>query len=225
MSHTIVFDVNETLLDLRALDSHFQRIFGDAAARPAWFSQTLQLSLVATIVESYSDFATLASAALEMVAARRGTTLTPADRQSILEGLRTLPPHADVQPALKRLRQAGFRLATLTNNPPHVVEAQLQNARLAQYFERMLSVEAVQRFKPATAVYHMAASEIGVAPSDMWLVAAHDWDVWGALHAGCRGAFVARPGAVLNGLMPRPEIVGADLAEVAEHLIQFKEHG
>lgn len=223
MSPFIVFDVNETLLDLRALDSHFQRVFGDAAVRPAWFSQTLQLSLITTIVEAYTDFATLAGAALDLVAARRGATLSAADRQSILGAMRTLPPHPDVVPGLERLRQAGLRMATLTNNPPPVVMAQLQNAGLAHYFERMLSVEAVRRFKPAAEVYQMAATELGVTPSDMWLVAAHDWDVWGALRAGCHGAFVARPGTALNTLMPRPEIIGAHMVDIAEQLISLQE--
>lgn len=30
----IVFDVNETLLDLKALDPQFEQIFGDASIRP-----------------------------------------------------------------------------------------------------------------------------------------------------------------------------------------------
>jgi 2-haloacid dehalogenase len=41
MSRICVFDVNETLLDLRALDSHFEHVFGDATVRQAWFAQLL----------------------------------------------------------------------------------------------------------------------------------------------------------------------------------------
>jgi len=47
------------------------------------------------------------------------------------------------------------------------------------------------------------------------LVAAHAWDVAGALRAGCATAFVARPGQVLDSLAPWPDIVGADLDAVA----------
>lgn len=215
----IVFDVNETLLDLRALDPHFAEVFGEAAARPAWFAQVLQLSMVTTLVDAYVDFAAVAGAALEMVAARRGVVLTAAARGQILGAMRALPPHPDVGPGLARLADAGFRLATLTNNPPAVVEAQLAQAGLSAYFERRLSVEAVRCFKPAAAVYAMAARELGAAPEALWLVAAHDWDVYGALRAGWHGAFVARPGMVLNALMPRPEIIGADVTVVADQLI------
>ena len=49
MQKIIVFDVNETLLDLRGLDSIFEQIFGDAALRPMWFSQMLQVAFVGSV--------------------------------------------------------------------------------------------------------------------------------------------------------------------------------
>lgn len=51
------------------------------------------------------------------------------------------------------------------------------------------------------------------------LVAAHGWDVSGALAAGCEAAFVARPGMVPSPLGPRPDVIGADLAEVAAQIL------
>lgn len=39
MARVCVFDVNETLLDMAALDPHFERLFGDATARGRWFGQ------------------------------------------------------------------------------------------------------------------------------------------------------------------------------------------
>jgi 2-haloacid dehalogenase len=50
------------------------------------------------------------------------------------------------------------------------------------------------------------------------LVAAHAWDVAGALAAGCAAAFVARPGKMLSPLGDVPDVIGADLAEVAAAL-------
>lgn len=220
MKKLIVFDVNETLLDLRALDPHFKRIFGDASVRAAWFAQVLHASLAATITGHYHDFGKIAGAALEMVAARNNRALAAEDKTAILGALRSLPAHADVTAALERLRAAGFRLFTLTNSPPHVVEAQLQNAGLGEYFERALSVDKVKQFKPAAAVYRMAASELQADVGQIRLVACHDWDVAGALSAGCAAAFVARPGMVLNPLMPAPDISGRDLVEVAEKIVQ-----
>lgn len=219
MKRVIVFDVNETLLDLAALDPIFARVFGDATARVAWFDQVLHSALVATVTDAYSDFGTVGMAALEMVAARRGATVGEADRTAVREGMRTLPPHPEVRESLERLRDAGLRLATLTNNALPVVEAQLANAGLRDLFEQVLSADEVRRLKPAPEPYRLAAERLGVEIGQVRLVAAHAWDVAGAQRAGCAAAFVARPGRVLDPLAPRPDVVGVDLREVAAGIL------
>ena len=220
MPRICVFDVNETLLDLGALDPHFERTFGDASVRRAWFLQLLQSALVATVTGAYSDFGTIGGAALEMVAEREGVDLSDEDKQKILGGMRELPPHPEVAESLDLLRDAGFRLATLTNSTKQVAEAQMESSGLRDYFEQILSADDVRRLKPAPEPYHMAAESLGVEVGEVRLVAAHAWDVAGALRAGCAAAFVARPGMVLDPLVERPDVVGADLREVAERILE-----
>jgi len=64
----------------------------------------------------------------------------------------------------------------------------------------------------------MVAKRTGVPIGDVRLVAAHGWDIAGALAAGCRAAFVARPGAVLYPHGPQPDMIAPDLAGVADAL-------
>lgn len=222
MSRVIVFDVNETLLDLKALDVHFERVFGDAAVRGMWFAQVLRSAMVADITGHYTDFGTVGGAALDMTAARQGVDLSAEDRQAILGGMLTLPPHPEVPAALARLRDAGLRMAALTNSTQKAAETQLTNAGLIDYFERALSVELSRRYKPAADVYRMAAGRLGVTTDQMRMVAAHNWDITGAMRAGCAGAFITRPGMVLGPLDETPDIIGDDLAEVAEQIIQIE---
>ena len=220
MPRACVFDVNETLLDLSALDPSFEHVFGDAGGRREWFLQMLQSAFVSTITGSYSDFGTLGEAALQMTAERRGVTLSDKDSQQILSGMRELPPHREVEESLDRLRDAGFRLAALTNSTQQVAEAQLENAGLAGYFEQALSADTVKRLKPAPEPYRMAAESLGKHVNGVRLIAAHAWDVAGALRAGCAAAFVARPGMVLDPLVEPPDVVGADLREVTDGIIE-----
>ena len=222
MARVCVFDVNETLLDLRALDPHFEQAFGDAAVRRAWFLQLLQSALVATVTDSYSNFGEVGGAALEMVAEREGVDLSDEDKHKILGGMRELPPHPEVAESLERLREAGLRLATLTNSTQQVAEAQMENSGLRDYFEQILSADSVGRLKPAPEPYRMAAQSLGVEVEAVRLVAAHAWDVAGALRAGCAAAFVARPGMVLDPLVERPDVVGADLREVADSILEIE---
>jgi len=219
MPRIYVFDVNETLLDLRALDPLFAETFGDAATRREWFSQMLQLAFVSTITGEYRDFGELGAAALDMLASRRSVSLKRERRTTLLGGLRQLPPHPEVPASLKRLRKAGLHLVSLTNSTLAVSQAQLAYAGLESFFERQFSADMVRRLKPAPEPYQMVAQDLGVSLGDLCLVAAHTWDIAGALKAGCSAAFLARPGMVLDPSAARPAIVGADLSEIADQLL------
>ena len=220
MARVCVFDVNETLLDLGALDPHFERVFGDASVRQTWFGQFLTSWLTAMVTGVYQEFGTIGGTALEMVAERQGVELSDEDKGQILSGMQELPPHPEVKENLGRLRDAGIRMATLTNSTQQVADAQLDNSGLSEYFDQVLSADAVKRLKPAPEPYRMAAESLGVEVGQIRLVAAHAWDVAGALQAGCAAAFVARPGMVLNPLFEHPDVVGADLREVADGILE-----
>lgn len=223
MPRVCVFDVNETLLDLEALDPHFERVFGDASVRQEWFGQMIQSAFVSTITGAYSDFGAIGGAALGMVAERHGAELSEEDRNSILTTVPQLPPHPEVREALERLREAGLRLATLTNSTQRVAENQMKNSGLGEHFEQILSADAVRRLKPAAEPYRMAAEKLGVEVGDIRLVAAHAWDVAGALRTGCAAAFVGRPGKVPDPLVALPDVVGSDLLEVADGIIEAED--
>lgn len=215
----LAFDVNETLLDLTALDPIFQRVFGDAGQRRQWFAQMLQLAFVGGLTGRYVDFSQAQHGALEMLARRTRTALPDGTGEEIAQTMRRLPPYPEVPGALDRLRGAGFRLVALTNSTAEVERDQLAHAQIADRFEEALSADEVRALKPAPAAYGLVADRIGVRLDEVRLVAAHAWDVSGALAAGCAAAFVARPGMVPSPLGPQPDVIGADLDEVADRLI------
>jgi 2-haloacid dehalogenase len=219
MRRVVVCDVNETLLDLGALEPHFKRVFGDGRLLQDWFANVLLYSEVATLAGPYSDFASIGGAALDMIANARGITLSSADRGAILQGMLALPAHPDVLYGLQAMRDAGLRLVTLTNSAPAAVQQQLANAGLAAFFERSFSVDAVRRFKPAGEAYRSVADALELPVDRLRLVAAHAWDIVGALRAGYSAAFVARPGKVLYPLGPQPDIVGPDFKSVAQQIV------
>jgi 2-haloacid dehalogenase len=219
MPRVIVCDVNETLLDLHALEPYFAEAFGDARVLDEWFANVLLYSEVITIAGPYVDFASVGAGALDMMATARGITLSADQRSRILQGMLRLPAHPEVERALQLLRSAGLRLVTLTNSAPAAVQQQLTNSGISQYFERSFSVDAVRCFKPAREVYESVARELAVPIGDLRLVAAHAWDVWGALRAGYAAAFVSRPGKALFPVAPNPDIVGRDLLEVAQQIV------
>lgn len=216
----LLFDVNETLLDLAPLTKSVTTALGGREDLVGlWFTTMLHYSLVETVGGTYREFGEIGSAAMTMVAENNGMALTAGQAKEAIEPITSLPAHPDVKPALKTLKEAGFRMVTLTNSPQEGVDAQMKNAGLTEYFEKRLSVGSIEIYKPDLRTYKWAAEEIGVAIEDCMLVAAHGWDIAGALQAGMRGAFVTRPRKCLYPPAPKPEIVAADLKQVAEILM------
>lgn len=215
----IVFDIDETLLDPHGLDPLFTDLFGDAALRPQWFTTMMQLSFVGGLTGEYVDFSTAQRAALRMTAARAGRNVSTSAVETVVDAMRRLSPHPDVVPALRRLRDAGLRLAALTNSLPDVAEAQLSNAGLAELFEVICSADEVRALKPFAAPYLMVADRCRVNIGQLCLVAAHAWDATGAMAAGAQAAFVARAGAVPSPLGAQPAVIGTDMIAVADALL------
>jgi 2-haloacid dehalogenase len=214
----LAYDVNETLLDLSVLDAEFQAVLGDASLRPAWFGTMLQLAFVGGITGLYVDFTTAQHAALQMVALRAGRDLDPDGAERIVGGMQRLPAHPEVAGAMGRLRDAGVRQVALTNSPLPVARAQLEHAGLAGLVEDVLSADEVSQLKPGPRPYELVAQRTGVPLGEVMLVAAHAWDVSGALAAGARAAFILRPGMVPSPLGDQPELVAGDIAAFAEAL-------
>jgi 2-haloacid dehalogenase len=219
----LVFDVNETLVDIDSLAPLFRGLFGDERVLREWFAQLVMYSMTATLAENYVDFISLAQGVLRMLGDIYQVDVTDDDLHNLKTGLRTMPAYPDAAEGLATLRDNGFRLATLTNSPPNPDgPTALQNSGLAGFFERQLSVDACRAFKPSPAVYRYAYETLGVAPADCMMVAAHVWDILGAQNVGFSGALITRPGnppLPVDGL-PQPDLVVSDMRQLAEQLIR-----
>lgn len=217
MTPVAVFDVNETLLDVSALQPRFTELMGPAVGLGEWFARLLHRSVVANQLDAYRPFGELGAGALAWLAAREGVETSPVVVDEIVAGMADLPPHGDVEPGLELLADAGVTMIALTNSSAGVAAHQVANAGLARFFERVLSVEAIGRFKPAPEVYAYAAESCGVDPDRMVMVAAHDWDIAGAQAAGLHGCFVARQPWGMGGVVPDMRIERlTDLAAALE---------
>jgi 2-haloacid dehalogenase len=216
----IVFDVNETLLDLEVMSPVFERIFNDKSAMRAWFANLILYSEALTLANCYVPFTEIGAAAMKMLADTRGIKITDADKAVLTDQFSTMPPHPEVPQALGRLRQAGFRLFTLTDNLLEVQERQLANGGIIDQFERRFSVDQeVRRHKPAPEAYAYVERQLKAGPDQLFLVASHTWDTLGAVAAGWGAALIRRPGNEILSVGPQPTFVGADLNDVANQLI------
>jgi 2-haloacid dehalogenase len=217
----IVFDVNETLLNLDSIQPIFHRIFDDPAAMRLWFAGLITYSEALTLAGVYVPFTDIGGAVLRMLAATRGIAISAADSAELTDRFATMPPHPEVPAALGRLRDHGFRLFTLTDNTLEISGRQLEHGGIIGEFERRFSVdETVKRHKPAPEAYHCVGAALGLDPGGICLVASHVWDTIGAGAAGWQTALILREGNAPLDVGPQPDYIGADLDAVADQLIK-----
>jgi 2-haloacid dehalogenase len=220
----VVFDVNETLIDIEALNPLFERVFGDARVLREWFGHLVLYSMTTTLSGLYADYFSLGQGLFEMVGTIHGVAVDAADVEALREGLLTMPAHPDVEEGLRELKRAGFRLVTLTNSPPNPHgKSPLEYAGLAGHFERQFSVDAARAFKPSPLAYRLVTEELGVAPGDCCMVASHVWDTIGAQSVGFSAGLITRPGnapLAVAGL-PQPDVAAPDLPTLAVRLIKL----
>lgn len=217
---TILFDINETVLDLSVLNPKFKAAFGDDSVAATWFSMLLHSSTVCIMTGVKTDFAALASTMLESVAGRKGIQLSETMRDDILDGFASLPPHKDIKQALGQLKSAGFCTVAFSNSSLSLISRQIKNAGLNEYFDDIISVEETGSFKPDPGVYEFAGKKLNKPLKSLRLVATHDWDTHGALSAGMKAAYIERLGAGYHPLYLQPDICAVTMEEIVKQIIE-----
>jgi 2-haloacid dehalogenase len=207
----IVFDVNETLLDLQTMEPTFERIFGEKRAMRLWFANFIMYSAALTVAGCYVPFTDIGAAVMKMLANAQGIEINEMDKKELTEKFSTMPLHPEVPAALRKLRDAGFRLFTLTDNLLEVQTRQLQHGGIVDHFERRFSADGVKHHKPSRQAYAYVERELGGDPSRFCLIACHTWDTLGAVAAGWEAALIKRVGNDVLGVGPQPQIIGDDL--------------
>lgn len=212
----IIFDVNETLLDLAPLKKSVgQALGGREDLLPLWFSTMLHYSLVETLSGDYHNFGEIGVAALMMVADMQDIELTyDQAKTSIAKPLTSLPAHADVKPGLEVLSKSEYKLVSLTNSSLKGVEAQFKYAGITDFFDTRYSVESIKKYKPHPDTYKIVVDDLGVKPEEVLMVAAHAWDLMGAKSVGLQTAFIARSGKTLYPLTAKPDYIVSNLQEL-----------
>jgi 2-haloacid dehalogenase len=216
----IVFDCNESILDLTAITPVFQRLFGAPGVMRLWFRELITYSQALTIADVYVPFTDIGGAVLEKIAAAKGVKITADDREELTGRFATMPPYPDVPGALQRLKTAGFLLFTLTDNTAPISGRQLTYGGLIELFDRRFSVDdTAKRHKPAPEAYAEVTGALGAAPSEMCMVACHTWDTIGAQAAGWEAGLIKRINNDVLDTAAQPQYVGEDLNDVANQII------
>jgi len=214
-----VFDAYGTLFDVHSAVGRYASVLGasaDAFSR-LWRAKQLEYTWLRSLMRAHADFWEVTRDALEFASEAFGIS-DEAIKLALLDSYLTLDAYAEVQAALATLRQRGIRCAILSNGSPEMLEAAVRSAELSGLFECVLSVEDAGIYKPAPAVYRLAAERLGLEPEEMWFASSNAWDVAGAARFGFRAAWINRNKQQAERLPFGPHIEVQSLAELPELL-------
>ena len=169
----------------------------------------------------WGNFDELHLATLDDLLSERNIVVSLQEQHRLVSAWHRLDPWPDVVEGLETLRRAHVT-STLSNGHTALLVDLVRHGDLR--FDCVLSAELAHAYKPAPEPYLTAARLLGVAPSELMLVAAHPWDLDGARAAGLHTAFVARPLEYGPGSSvhedPGADVSALDLPELASLLGQ-----
>ena len=221
MIKAVFFDMNETLLDLKSLDLAFAKHFDDKYVSKYWFTKLLQTSQVMGSMKKYTNFANLAYVVLENVFYEAGKDLSQEDKSIILSSFRNMPAYSDVKESLDLLKKNEIKVIAVSNSSLDMMEEQLRNSGIVEFFDAYYSVDAVSCYKPFEDIYKYVARSEKVELDQVVMVACHDWDLFGAKSAGLKTAYIERKKVIYNPYYLKADIGDTNMVELSKKIVNM----
>jgi 2-haloacid dehalogenase len=212
----VLVSVFETMLRVDALRTRFVDVGRPADEAQLFFARTVRDGMALTLAGPAPPFLDVARAALRTLV---GSGMSPEALDHVLGGLRELPPHPDVEPALMALARARVPTYAFTQGDAAVATAALDRAGLRTYLREVLSTETIRAFKPAPQTYQWACGHLDTPPDRVALLAANSWDVHGAIRAGLVGALATRLEGRVSEVTRRPHVIAERLDDTVIRLL------
>lgn len=217
----VVFDLYGTLFDVHSVRGLCEQLYPGqgAAISQMWRQKQLEYTWMRTLMGQYKDFEAATRDALRYTCGMLKLTLDSSNENQLCEEYLRLAPYPEVPVALTQMRQAGFKLAILSNGSRHSIRQVVENAQLASSFDALISVDEVRRFKPHPSVYELATAHLGVPADAILFVSSNAWDATGAKYFGYRVCWINRAQGVFDELGVTPDNVHSDLNGLANALV------
>ena len=221
MQLTLGFDVYGTLIDTHGVVDQLRSLVGDNAEAfsQTWRDKQLEYSFRRGLMQRYAPFSVCTSDALDYCCLHYNEALSAQQKTDLLESYSRLPIFADVKQSLQDLVDTGHNLFAFSNGTAEAVDELLINADIRDYFQAVISVDAVQSFKPNPAVYRHFIEATNADPERAWLISSNPFDVIGAVLARVKAAWLQRDqSTVFDPWGVEPTLQISDLIELDSSL-------
>ena len=180
----------------------------------AWRTRQFEYQWLRALSGRYADFWQATEDALVFAGEMLKLDLTPDKRKQLMEAYLALKTWPDVPQALDSLKDAGMRLAFLSNATTQILDAGIKNSKLEGVFEHVLSTDKIKTYKPDPRAYRMAIDAFGLKKEEILFVAFAGWDAAGAKSFGYTTFWVNRLNLPAERLGVTPDAVGQNLSDL-----------
>ena len=212
----IFFDVVETVFSLAPLKEEMTGFNLPAGTDRLFFAQLLRDAFALSAAGVFHSFPEIAKGTLAVLLDSLGHKASDTVLKKILEAFSQLPAHEDVKPALEKLKPSDYQAVLLTNGSRANTEKLVRDNGIEHLVDDIVSVEDFNIWKPQAALYQAAARRHSCDPGNALLIAAHAWDVHGAIRAGLHGIWVQRQESIYHPLMGKPDEQVANLVDAVD---------
>lgn len=219
----IAFDAYGTLFDVYSVETLADALFPGHGAQLAniWRDKQIEYTRLRTLCDQYADFWQVTEDALEFACEKLSQTLTADARKRLMGAYAELAAFPENAQALQQLKTLGIPMAILSNGTHRMLHQAVTASGLGEFFDHILSVDTVRRFKTAPQAYQIGPDTFGCSVNDILFVSSNCWDACGATWFGYRTIWLNRYGLPLERLGVRPHKIGTSLRDVADFALML----
>ncbi len=213
---TIAFDMIGTCF---SLDKPKQRLLALGAptySLQLWFAQTLRDAFALSHAGGYQPLKQMLEEELPRTLTLLGVEASPTQRAHVVSAFGELELETGALEAFQRLAKLGWRLVALTNGSAESTHKLLEQAGVLQHFAQVRSCDEIQITKPHPDVYQLLRQN---ALGEIWMIAAHAWDIAGAIRAGLKTAFITSQEGSYLAIYPQPDVIAPSLKSAVNQVI------
>lgn len=215
----VVFDIIGTCFSLEKPQQQLKELGAPTRAVELWFAQALRDAFAFSHAGGYKPLKEILQAQLPRTLQSLEIELDSEQLARVTETLSELELQPKAKEAFEILIESGWKIVALTNGSKDSTHKLLERATVQKYFSEVYSCDAIAVTKPHPDVYRLIPTE---NLENVWMVAAHAWDIAGAIGVGMKTAFVSQLENSYLEVYPQPPIIVENLLQAAEQIIKLE---
>jgi len=211
-----VFDAYGTLFDVNSAAAKCKKKLGSRWENfaNAWRTTQLEYTWLRSLMKKHENFWKITEDSLDHT--METFKIKKTMRGELLNLYKELNIYPEVKECLDNLKSKKIKISILSNGTPNLLKSLVESNNIQNYFDDIMSIEAVGIYKPDSKVYEMPINKYGCKPENICFLSSNTWDVSGGGVFGYNAIWVNRFNKVFDKLSYEPRFVINNLNQLLE---------